>query len=284
MPRDPRPYITVDQGMPLHDKVRPLSDKAFRLLIEVWCWSKRNRANGLVPLDEWNEMSTAKARAELLRRNLAQETRRGIQMHDYLEHQLSAAEESGLTAKRTRASVAGNHKRWHLDLGVIEPSCSLCPSSDEPPLDEPDEPSHMGSHMGSQDGSHPRPNVRTTSGSASETSAAASPQVTPAKGGGGLDAEWARVVDRLTEAGVRPGKWTQSDEDEARVLCATHRWVALVDAALAGTRPDVLRGCLTRWRALQRPEPTLVRDCPEHGNYTTKLCTPCEAERKAASA
>lgn len=107
MPRDPRPFITLHDGMPDHPKIEALSDAAFRLLVSTWCWCNRNRTDGKVATASWNKRGTSKARRELLESGLAVLVDDGVQMHDYLEHQRSAAEIDELSEKRREAGRKG---------------------------------------------------------------------------------------------------------------------------------------------------------------------------------
>ena len=109
MPRDPRTYITLHDGMPEHHKIEALSDKAFRALIDLWCWCSRNTSNGDVPESVWLKRTTAKVRAELLV-GLAEPRSEGVHMHDYLEHQRSKQEIEDLRAKRARAGSLGGKR------------------------------------------------------------------------------------------------------------------------------------------------------------------------------
>jgi len=66
MPRDPRTFITVHDGMPEHHKIEALSDKSFRALVDLWCWCSRNTSDGDVPESVWLKRTTARVRDELL--------------------------------------------------------------------------------------------------------------------------------------------------------------------------------------------------------------------------
>lgn len=110
MPRDTRTYITLHDGMPEHPKVEPLTDRAFRDLVSLWCWCSRNRTDGKVPTAVWMKRAGAKIRAELIAAGLVEETAEGALMHDYLEHQRSAAEIDELSAKRRDAGSKGGSK------------------------------------------------------------------------------------------------------------------------------------------------------------------------------
>lgn len=104
---DDRTYIKLHDGMPDHPKVDGLSDAAFRLLITMWCWCSRHLTDGYVPASTWTKRGTARARMELLDIGLAVPTDGGVRMHDYLQHQRSAAEVAELREKRRLAGSKG---------------------------------------------------------------------------------------------------------------------------------------------------------------------------------
>lgn len=107
MPKDTRIYITVHNGMPEHPKVEALSDGAFRLLIDLWCWCSRTQSDGVVRDAVWRKRGTPKARKELIAAGLVEGHPDGHYMHDYLKHQRSAAEVEDLRRKRAEAGSRG---------------------------------------------------------------------------------------------------------------------------------------------------------------------------------
>ena len=109
MPRDPRTFITLHDGMPEHHKVEALSDKAFRALVDLWCWCSRNTSDGDVPESVWLKRTTARVRDELLE-GLAEPRPSGVYMHDYLEHQRSKKEIEELRRKRAAAGSLGGKR------------------------------------------------------------------------------------------------------------------------------------------------------------------------------
>lgn len=111
MPRDQRVYITLDHSMPDHPKVAVLSDRAFRLLIESWCWCSRRETDGRIPLPIWTKLGPARARAELVAAGLIDLGPTHADCHDYLQHQRSADEIADLRAKRARAGAIGGARR-----------------------------------------------------------------------------------------------------------------------------------------------------------------------------
>lgn len=103
---DPREFIRVHSGMPEHPKVEPLSDKAFRCLIEAWCLCRRARNDGRIPKQVWTKRWPAKARREVVAAGLAHidaDTGDAL-MHDWLDHQPSVAE---MDRKRNARAEAG---------------------------------------------------------------------------------------------------------------------------------------------------------------------------------
>lgn len=109
---DQRTYIRVHDGMPDHPKVLPLSDKAFRLLVETWAWCSHHLTDGLVTAAVWSKRSTPAARKQLIAAGLAEVLDNGdIQMHDYLEHQRSAADVEEIRRKKREAGQKGGRAR-----------------------------------------------------------------------------------------------------------------------------------------------------------------------------
>lgn len=111
MARDDRTYITVHDGMPEHPKVEALSDRAFRVLVDLWCWCSRQLNDGVIPEAVWlKRTGTPKVRKELLAA-LVDVVDGQYVMHDYLEHQRSRAQVEALKAKRAEAGRKGGRAR-----------------------------------------------------------------------------------------------------------------------------------------------------------------------------
>ena len=104
MARPNREYIRIDVDLPDHEKLDGMSDKAFRTLIELWCWCGRHLTDGFVRDAKWKTFGTPAARQQLIDRRFAERTEGGYQMHDYLGHQRSRDE---VGAKRAQRSEAG---------------------------------------------------------------------------------------------------------------------------------------------------------------------------------
>jgi hypothetical protein len=123
------PFIRVHENMPEHPKVEPLSDKAFRLLVETWCWSKRTRTNGHVHAAVWKKRGTAKTRAELVAAGLVEDDLTGgVIVHDYDDWQVTVEEIEETKQDKRDAGALGAHVKWHVKRGVTEPECQFCQS------------------------------------------------------------------------------------------------------------------------------------------------------------
>jgi hypothetical protein len=137
---DDRTYIKVHDGIEDHPKIIVLSDKAFRVLVTTWAWSSRHTTDGFIPDAVWNKRANPKVRKEL-DGGLVHRPGHGcpkcppvpdghVRMHDYLEHQRSAEKIDELKEQKKRAGRLGNHKRWHVEQGVTDPSCEFCAIAD----------------------------------------------------------------------------------------------------------------------------------------------------------
>ena len=130
--------------MPDHPKVVGLPDAAFRLYVEALCWCSRHLTDGMVPVAALKRLGgySPKSIRQLVESGLivsleARKDTCGYMIHDYTEHQRTADEVADYRRLKRSAGVTGNHERWHVARGIIDPSCELC---------EIDDASHVRSH------------------------------------------------------------------------------------------------------------------------------------------
>lgn len=167
---DERTYIRVHDGMPDHPKVIGLSDAAFRLYVSAMCWCSRYLTDGIVPEHAMRTMRgwSAETVAELAEATLIHPADDASQVrshtrssdgshngavrwfiHDYTEHQRTAAEVAEFRRAKQNAGVTGNHERWHKTRKLPDLDCSLCLAEGLIP-DASHMRSDMPSHMRSQ--------------------------------------------------------------------------------------------------------------------------------------
>jgi len=105
------PWARLDDMLPLHPKVRSLSDAAFRLYICAICWSNMHMTDGNIPRDQLRFTSDVRSplarAAELVTAGLWEEAGENWRIHDYLEYQPSADK-----VRRERAAKADRQDRW----------------------------------------------------------------------------------------------------------------------------------------------------------------------------
>ena len=112
-------YVRIDVLMPEHPKIAGLSDKAFRVFVELLCYCGRQRTDGIVDARTWRRHGTARARAELVQASLVHplmgdDEASGVVVHDYTDHNRSRAEIDELSARRAEAGRKGGSKRQAL--------------------------------------------------------------------------------------------------------------------------------------------------------------------------
>lgn len=107
MASDPRLFFKLHNGFPEHPKAIELSDKAFRQLIEAWCYCSRQLNDGKLTKPLFSKLFSAKSRKEVLSIGFVVETENGYEMHDYLEHQQSAADVENRRIMRAAAGSKG---------------------------------------------------------------------------------------------------------------------------------------------------------------------------------
>ncbi|MFC7582466.1 hypothetical protein ACFQYP_00650 [Nonomuraea antimicrobica] len=105
------PWVRVDDQFPMHRKVRPLSDKAFRLYMSALCWANANLTDGTIRTHEITYVSDVSSprryARELCDAGLWSKTNEGWQIHDYLEYQASA-----IKIREERANKRARQERW----------------------------------------------------------------------------------------------------------------------------------------------------------------------------
>lgn len=109
-------YIRIDVLLMEHPKVEGLSDKAFRALIDLWCYCGRNRSDGIVTGPRWKQVAP-RVRAELVTAGLAEPIGigGGAVMHDFLHYNRSREQIDELSEKRADAARKAANARWGKD-------------------------------------------------------------------------------------------------------------------------------------------------------------------------
>lgn len=126
MAKDTRPYFTLTNEYPRHRKIRALSDKAFRLHVELIADCNDARSDGKFTKHELNSRGP-KAGKELIDAGLVIALDDGTyELHDYLSHQHSKVQIEAYQANKSEAGTRGAHVRHHVKRGIFDPDCSHC--------------------------------------------------------------------------------------------------------------------------------------------------------------
>jgi hypothetical protein len=104
---DERLFFKLHNGFPEHPKTIELSDKAFRQLVEAWCYCSRNLNDGFLTKAQFVRFFSPKSRGELVAVGFIREEENQYVMHDYLEHQQSAQQVADLRERRRTAGAKG---------------------------------------------------------------------------------------------------------------------------------------------------------------------------------
>lgn len=108
---DGRLFFKLHNGFPEHPKAIELSDKAFRQLVEAWCYCSRNLNDGKLSKAQFFKLFSAKSRKEMMTVGFVVESENGYEMHDYLDHQESAEQVEIRRNKRAEAGSKGGQAK-----------------------------------------------------------------------------------------------------------------------------------------------------------------------------
>jgi general stress protein YciG len=111
MTADYRLFIKVHNGFPEHRKTSGLTDRAFRHLIEAWCFCSRNLTDGKLTKPQASKIFSARTLRELADAGWLTESSGEVEMSEYLQHQMSAAQVADLREKRAEAGRRGGEAK-----------------------------------------------------------------------------------------------------------------------------------------------------------------------------
>lgn len=111
MPKDARLYMTFPIDFPDHPKVKPLTDAAFRVFVEMNAYSRRLDLDGVIPVRVAHSMWRRAALTALVNSDavkpLVRLTDDTYVIPDYAEHQMTKSDVEKLRSDRARAGAAG---------------------------------------------------------------------------------------------------------------------------------------------------------------------------------
>lgn len=112
-------WLTLDDNMPDHPKIRGLTDRAFRLHVYALCYCSRHLTDGVIPASACRGVVDNSSRycRELVAKKLWQSRGEVFEIHDYLDWNKSRAEVENQRKLNQEAGRKGAQRRWHPDSG-----------------------------------------------------------------------------------------------------------------------------------------------------------------------
>jgi hypothetical protein len=109
------------------------------LLVQMWLYCKRRTSDGHVPLEEVGKFVYPDSPKiglrdadRLVEIGMAKKTDTGYFLPGYLKRNKSRAEvqerKDALAEEGSEAGRLGNHDRWHVQRGIVNPDCEFCSS------------------------------------------------------------------------------------------------------------------------------------------------------------
>jgi hypothetical protein len=101
------PYLNLDDKFAWHRKTVAAGNAAIGVWARCGSWASGQPVDGLVPFEIARAIGKPTEIAALVKAGLWEETPDGYQMHDYTDHNLSAAQWRALSEKRAEAGSKG---------------------------------------------------------------------------------------------------------------------------------------------------------------------------------
>lgn len=124
--KDRRLYARLDIGFDEHDKIYPLSDAAFRALVEATLYARRQLTDGFLAermaLKRWGEGVLEELSTNDPERPSLVRVEGGWQIHDFAEHQTTNAD---IQAKREAGSRGGKAKAERMASKPVAPASEV---------------------------------------------------------------------------------------------------------------------------------------------------------------
>jgi hypothetical protein len=131
-------WARLDDLLPVHPKVRALTDAAFRLYICAICWSNQHLTDGHVPAGQLRYLSDVRrplqCAEQLITAGLWEPNGDGWMIHDYLDYQASADK-----VRQDRDAKRQRQERWKANREITR-DASGDASGDAPPIPIPSHP------------------------------------------------------------------------------------------------------------------------------------------------
>lgn len=124
-------WFKVDDSFYDHPKTEELSDSAIALWTRAGSYCAKHLTDGFISHRKADRMcdSPAIAITELLDAGLWERAADGYRFHDWHEYQPTREEALATSKAKSVGGAVGNHRRWHVERGKVDPECPYCSNS-----------------------------------------------------------------------------------------------------------------------------------------------------------
>lgn len=105
------PYLNADDQLCWHHKTVAAGNAAMGLWVRCGSWSAGQKKDGFVPEDVAKAVGKPTEISALIRAGYWEPVEGGYQMHDFSDHNITAAESLELSRKRAEAGSRGGRRR-----------------------------------------------------------------------------------------------------------------------------------------------------------------------------
>jgi hypothetical protein len=121
------PWFKVDDQFATHLKAIEAGNAACGLWVRAGSWSAGNGTDGVVSKAVLATVGGTPAQAKrLIDVGLWVPDRKGYRFHDWTDFQPSALDTQLAKEKESESGARGNHVKWHVRRGIVNPECPLC--------------------------------------------------------------------------------------------------------------------------------------------------------------
>lgn len=133
-------WLKIDDRLHDHRKARKAGKAAMGLWVLAGSWAAANDTDGFIPADVIPRWGVRADADKLVRAGFWVEDERdgdpGWRFHDWADYNPPAVVTAAKRDKEREGAARGNHKRWHVNRGILDESCDYCY---RPPDRVPDE-------------------------------------------------------------------------------------------------------------------------------------------------
>ena len=162
-------WFKVDDSFHSHLKVLAAEPAALGLWVVAGSWCGSNLTDGFIPDHVLPRLipGSQPLALQLVDCGLWRRAKGGYRFHDWAQYQPTRDEATAAKTRKSSGGRLGNHRRWHVNKGVKDPSCVYCTDRIEGGTDAGTDGDPMGGPIDNRSGNHGR---QGSSASDSETS------------------------------------------------------------------------------------------------------------------